>query len=218
MASIVSFTFNPFYENTYLIYDRTGECVIVDPGCYDKEEEEDLFDTIRRKALKPVLLLNTHCHVDHVLGNKYVADTWGVPLVMHAGELPVLENVVNYAPSLGLYYKPSPAPQRFVDEGDEIVFGETRLKVFYTPGHSPASICFYSEADGFIVSGDVLFHNSVGRTDLPGGNAQTLMQSIKSKLMVLPDTVKVYSGHMQATTIGRERANNPFLQVGVEDW
>ncbi len=218
MASIVTFTFNPFYENTYIVYDRTGECVIIDPGCYDKEEEEALVDTIRRKALKPVLLLNTHCHVDHVLGNRFVADTWKVPLVMHRGELPVLQEVVNYAPTLGLFYKPSPEPKRFVDEGDVVSFGETSLKVLYTPGHSPASVCFYAEKDGFIVSGDVLFHNSVGRTDLPGGNANTLFNSIQTKLMTLPDTVKVYAGHMQSTTIGRERTQNPFLQVTANDW
>jgi len=218
MAGIISFTFNPFYENTYVVYDRTGRCVIIDPGCYDQAEEEELADTIRRKALTPVLLLNTHCHVDHVLGNKFVADTWKIPLVMHKGELPVLENVVNYAPSLGIYYKPSPQPTRFVEEGDTVEFGETKLKVFYTPGHSPASVCFYAEKDGFIVSGDVLFHNSVGRTDLPGGDPRTLFKSITEKLLTLPDATKVYAGHMQATTIGAERDHNPFLQVRVEDW
>ena len=218
MASIVGFTFNPFYENTYLIYDRTGQCVIVDPGCYEQEEEDALVDAIRRKALKPVMLLNTHCHVDHVLGNKFVMDTWQVPLVIHKGELPVLEEVVNYAPTLGLFYKPSPKPDRFVDEGDIITFGETKLDVLLAPGHSPASICFYAKTDQFIVSGDVLFHNSVGRTDLPGGNAQTLYTSIQEKLLTLPDVTKVYPGHMQATTIGRERTQNPFLQVTANDW
>lgn len=211
MASIISFTFNAFYENTYVIYDRTGACVIVDPGCYDRAEEDDLVDAISKKGLKPALLLNTHCHVDHVLGNKFVSDTYQIPLVMHRGELPVLQNVVNYAPSMGLRYRPSPDPERFVVDGDTITFGETTLDVLYTPGHSPASVCFYCKADNFIVSGDVLFHDSIGRTDLPGGSMPTLMHSIRTKLMNLPDETKVYAGHMQSTTIGRERLHNPFL-------
>lgn len=211
MAHIVSFTFNPFYENTYVIYDETGECVVIDPGCYSKEEMEELGDFITRKQLKPKYLINTHCHIDHVLGNKFVADTWRVPLLMHKGEIPVLHEVVNYAPTMGMYYKGSPEPEIFVNEGDIVTFGNTSLKVFFTPGHSPASVCFYNEADKFIVSGDVLFRRSIGRTDLPGGDYATLMQSIREKLMVLPDEIKVYAGHMQPTTIGEERRENPFL-------
>jgi len=211
MARIASFTFNPFYENTYIVYDETGECVVVDPGCYTKEEREDLGGFITRNQLKPVYLINTHCHIDHVLGNKFVAETYGVPLMMHKGEIPVLEDVVNYAPTLGVHYQPSPEPEIFVDEPDLVRFGNTELKVFFTPGHSPASICFYNEKDKFLVGGDVLFYDSIGRTDLPGGDYETLISSIKTKLLVLPDDVKVYAGHMQATTIGRERKFNPFL-------
>ena len=218
MAQIASFTFNPFYENTYILYDKTGECVVVDPGCYTKAEQEELTDFITRQRLKPVLLLNTHCHIDHVLGNQFVADTYGVPLLMHKGELPVLHEVVNYAPTLGINYKQSPEPTLFRDEGDTVEFGETVLKVFFTPGHSPASICYYAEKDKFIVSGDVLFHDSVGRTDLPGGNSTTLLDSINRKLLSLPDDVTVYAGHMQKTTIGRERKMNPFINGTYVSW
>lgn len=212
MAHIVSFTFNPFYENTYIVYDETGESVIVDPGNYSKNEDKELADFISQNNLTPKYLINTHCHIDHVLGNKFVADTYNVPLLMHKGEIIVLDNVVEYAPSMGINYKKSPEPEIFVDEGDTVTFGNTEFKIFFTPGHSPASICFYNEKDKFIVSGDVLFYDSIGRTDLPGGNYKTLIDSIKNKLMVLPDDVKVYPGHMQATTIGRERLRNPFLK------
>jgi len=211
MAHIVSFTFNPFYENTYVIYDETGECVVIDPGCYSKEEQEELSDFITKKGLKPKYLINTHCHIDHVLGNKFVADSWNVPLLMHKGEIQVLHEVVNYAPTMGIHYKKSPEPELFVDEGEVVVFGNTSLEVIFAPGHSPASICFYNRNDKFIVSGDVLFRRSIGRTDLPGGNYATLMQSINDKLMPLPDETKVYAGHMQPTTIGEERRENPFL-------
>ena len=211
MTRIASFTFNPFYENTYIIYDETGDCVVVDPGCYTKEEKEELADFIAKNKLNPKYLINTHCHVDHVLGNHFISDSYKVPLLMHKGEIPVLENVSVYAPSMGIYYEPSPEPEIFVEEGDIVKFGNTELKVFFTPGHSPASVCFYCEKDKFITSGDVLFFDSIGRTDLPGGNYKTLMNSIREKLMLLPDDVKVYAGHMQSTTIGRERKLNPFI-------
>lgn len=212
MSSIASFVMNPFYENTYILWDETGECVIVDPGCYTKEEEEEIEDFIRQKKLTPKLLINTHCHIDHVLGNTFVADKYQVPLLMHKGEIPVLQDVLNYAPTMGIYYKQSPEPEIFVEEGDTVQFGNTELKVLFTPGHSPASVCFYNVKETYLIGGDVLFYDSIGRTDLPGGDYDTLIQSIHTKLMVLPDDVEVYAGHMQATTIGRERKMNPFLQ------
>ena len=170
MAQIVSFTFNPFYENTYIIYDETGECVVVDPGCYTKREQLELSAFITEHKLKPVYLLNTHCHIDHVLGNKYVAETYKVPFLMPEGEKIVLDEVVNYAPSMGINYQKSPDAEIFVVEGTDVKFGNSVLKVISAPGHSPDSVCFYSEKDKFIASGDVLFYDSIGRTDLPGGN------------------------------------------------
>ncbi len=213
MTQIVCFTFNPFYENTYIIYDETGACVVIDPGCYSKREQTELVAFIEKNNLKPVYLLNTHCHIDHVLGNKYVADTYKIPFLMPEGEQIVLDEVVNYAPSMGMNYQKSPNAERFLVEGEDLEFGNTILKIISAPGHSPDHVCFYCEKEKFIASGDVLFFDSIGRTDLPGGDYNILINSIKNKLMVLPDDVKVYAGHMQSTTIGRERKLNPFLNA-----
>jgi glyoxylase-like metal-dependent hydrolase (beta-lactamase superfamily II) len=211
MASIAKFVMNPFYENTYILWDKTLACAIIDPGCYTKEEQDEVTDFILRNKLKPELIINTHCHIDHVLGNRFVAETYDVPILMHKGEVPVLHEVLNYAPTLGIYYKQSPDPSIFVEENDLVHVGEMELQVLFTPGHSPASVCFYCAEDQFIISGDVLFFDSIGRTDLPGGDYDILMASIQNKLLPLDDKVIVYPGHMQQTTIGRERKMNPFL-------
>lgn len=217
MSSIASFTVNPFYENMYILWDRTGSCVIIDPGCYTAAEKEEITDFISRNKLTPAYILNTHCHIDHVLGNKFLAEKYKVKIAAHKGELPVLDEVVNYAPTLGIYYEQSPAPEIFPEEGDILEFGNTRLRVIYAPGHSPASICFYCEEDKYLIGGDVLFYSSIGRTDLPGGDYKTLINSIRTKLFPLPDETKVYPGHMQATTIGREKMSNPFLNGDFEE-
>lgn len=212
MVSVVSFTFNAFQENSYLLYDDTKECVIIDPGCYDQAEKDELALFIERNKLKPVRLLNTHCHIDHVFGNKFVAETYNLPLEIHEGELPVLNAVPQISMMYGLPYpEPSPAPGRFIEEGEIIKFGESELKTLYTPGHSPASISFYCEADAFVIAGDVLFYRSIGRTDLPGGDFKTLLGSIVEQFYPLGDDVKVYPGHGPATTVGFEKQHNPFL-------
>ena len=212
MASVVSFTFNPFQENTYLVYDETGECIIVDPGCWDQREQEELRAQIAERGLKPVRLLNTHCHIDHIFGNRFVADTWELPLEIHKGELPVLD----YAPATAQYFNvphfdPSPQPGRFIEEGEEIRFGNTVLKALFTPGHSPASLSFFCEKDRFLLSGDVLFWQSIGRTDLPGGDYDTLIASIENVLMPLGGDVAVHPGHGPSTSLGYEKQHNPFL-------
>ena len=208
---IKSFTFNMVDENTYILYDDTKEAVIIDPGCSDAIEQKKLTDFIAANRLKVVRLLNTHCHLDHVLGNPLVVEKYGVGLEIHKNEIPVL----NYAVASGLRYgiqvPEQPTPKAFLEENEIINFGDMQLKVLYAPGHSPGSICFYNEAENYLIGGDVLFFDSIGRTDLPGGNHEQLLESIKTRLMTLPDNVKVYSGHGQATTIGRERTNNPFL-------
>lgn len=213
MTEIASFTFNPFQENTYIIYEAGGECIIIDPGCYQPEEKATLIDFIQKKELTPVRLLNTHCHIDHVFGNRFVADTYGLGLEIPAGELMVLNAVPQIAQMYGLPYpEPSPVPTRFIAEGEIIEFGSTQLKTLLTPGHSPASMSFYCEAAQFLIAGDVLFDGSIGRTDLPGGDMDTLLESIRTQFLVLPDEVVVYPGHMSSTTIGKERRTNPFLQ------
>lgn len=209
--TVKSFTCNPFAENTYILYDDTGECTIVDPGCYSQAEEKQLADFIDAKKLTPVRLINTHCHIDHIFGIPFVAKKYGLSLEIHQGELAVLK----FASQMGMMYgtpvDDMPEPGHFLNEGDEVKFGNTTLEILFTPGHSPASICFYHRASQQLISGDVLFKDSIGRTDLPGGNYETLMQSIFTRLLVLEDEVKVYAGHMESTTIGDERRRNPFI-------
>ncbi|HMR86907.1 MAG TPA: MBL fold metallo-hydrolase [Saprospiraceae bacterium] len=211
MLQVKSFTFNDFYENTYIIFDETKECVIIDPGCNNEEERNKLTAFISQNELTPIHLLNTHCHIDHILGNKYIADAYGLTLVSHKGEVPVLEFGLQTAAMYHIPYEKSPAIEIFVDEGDTINFGNTNLEVLFTPGHSPASISFYNKQSNFLIAGDVLFQGSIGRTDLPGGNFEVLIRMIKNKFMTLPDETIVYSGHGEHTTIGIEKRTNPFL-------
>ncbi len=212
MTLVANFSFNPFQENTYVLYDDTKECIIIDPGCYTAAERTQLKEFIAEAGLKPVRLINTHCHIDHVFGNKFVADTYGLTLEIHQGELIVLESMEMVCRQYGIPdIQISPAPGKYLAEGDEIKFGNTTLKALYTPGHSPASLSFYCEESNFVIAGDVLFQNSIGRTDLPGGDMNTLLTSIRQQLFPLPDDVRVYPGHGPATTIGYEKANNPFL-------
>jgi hydroxyacylglutathione hydrolase len=206
------FTFSPFQENTYVLWDETKECIIFDPGCYEKQERDALSKFIIDKQLKPVRLINTHCHLDHVFGNGYVANKYGLTLEAHEGEVPVLASFLDVCRRYGIPgADPSPAIGKFIKDGDTIEFGSTQLKTMFTPGHSPASLSFYCESGGFVIAGDVLFHESIGRTDLPGGNFDTLMESIKTRLFILPDATIVYSGHGPTTTIRHEKEYNPFV-------
>ena len=217
MTHVVKFTFNPFQENTYLLYDDTKECVIIDPGCYENAEKQELLNFIEKENLRPVRLLNTHCHIDHVFGNKFISETYNLPLEIHAGEVPVLDAVERVAMMYGIPYpEKSPAPGRYIEEGDGIKFGNTVLKTLFTPGHSPASISFYCAAEKFVIAGDVLFYQSIGRTDLPGGSMPVLLRSIREKIFPLGDEVKVYSGHGRATTVGEEKVHNPFLNGSIQ--
>lgn len=212
MAKVIPLTYNVFKENTYIVYDESGECVIFDPGCSNAREETDLAATIDELGLKPVRLINTHCHIDHILGNKFVATRYQLALEIHRGELPVLQSAPKSALLFGLPIPGSaPLADHFLEEGDRIEFGQTSLKILLTPGHSPASLSFFCEADRFLIAGDVLFYGSIGRTDLPGGDYDTLIHSIRRELFPLGDEVQVYPGHGQATSIGFEKKYNPFL-------
>ena len=211
-TTVATLTFNPFQENTYIVYDDTQECIIVDPGCWDPREEAELKRFIEERGLKPVRLLNTHCHIDHVFGNRFVAETWGLELEIHRGELPVLESAPATAAYFGVPgFEGSPAPGRFIDDIEEIRFGNTVLMALFTPGHSPASLSFFCEKSRFLLAGDVLFFQSIGRTDLPGGDYDTLIASIKNVLIPLGGDVTVYPGHGPGTSVGYERDHNPFL-------
>lgn len=212
MIQIASFTFNPFQENTYVLYDEAKECVIIDPGCYNDAERKQLTDFIASKELKPVRLLNTHCHIDHVFGNAFVSRQYGLGLEIHKLDLPVLQALPQVAHMYQVNAENSPEPSAFLVEGDQVKFGSSTLDILFTPGHSPGSITFYNKEDGFVIAGDVLFYGSIGRTDLPGGHHETLLKSIKDKLYTLDENVKVYAGHMGPTTIGFEKKNNPFVR------
>ena len=211
MAKVKAFVNNPYQENTYLLYDETGECAIIDPGMYTATEQNVVVNFIKDNNLKPALLLNTHCHIDHVLGNKFVFDTYGLKPRFNIGESVVLEAVVAYAPQMGIRYEVSPLPDEYLPETGSIHFGNTTLELIFAPGHSPAHLCFYDQAANILIGGDVLFRSSIGRTDLPGGNFAQLINNITTKLFTLPDDCTVYPGHGPETTIGYEKRSNPFL-------
>ena len=211
MSIVKAFPNNAFQENTYIVYDESGECAIIDPGMSNGAEQNVVVNFIKENKLKPILLLNTHCHIDHVLGNKFVFDQYGLKPQYHIGEQPVIDNVPVRAPEFGMRYELSPLPDNYLEETGEIAFGNTIFQLLFAPGHSPASLCFYDKEGKIVIGGDVLFRNSVGRTDLPGGNHQLLVKNIEEKLFTLPDDVTVYPGHGVATTIGYEKINNPFF-------
>lgn len=211
MANVQSFVNNPYQENTYILFDDTRECVIIDPGMDTAGEQNAVVKFIKDNQLKPVLLLNTHCHIDHVLGNRFIFDQYGLKPKFHQGESEVLEAVIAYAPAMGFRYDPSPLPDEYLPETGSVTFGTTTLKLIFAPGHSPAHLCFYDQADNILIGGDVLFRGSIGRSDLPGGNYADLVKNIEEKLFILPDDCTVYPGHGPETTIGFEKEHNPYL-------
>jgi len=213
MLTVQAFTFNPVQENTYVVYNEKRQCCIIDPGCYFASEEQELKDFIEKNGLQPIYLLNTHCHLDHIFGNRFVAKTFGLLLYLNKLEKPVLD----YGPAAGqlwqLPFDNYDGELQFLDEGDVVKIGENKLQVLFTPGHSPGSISFYCKDDKFLISGDVLFRGSVGRTALPGGDFAILEESIKTKLYTLPADTIVYSGHGDSTTIEDEIKTNPFVKM-----
>ncbi len=209
---VKTFTFNGFQENTYVISDATQQCVIIDPGCNTPAEQTQLVDYIETEGLEPVRLVNTHCHIDHILGNAYVASKYHLPLEAHEGEAIVLAAGEMSGKIYGVPYDPSPLISTYLVPGEYLRFGETSLEILFTPGHSPASICLHHRQSKQVIAGDVLFQGSVGRSDLPGGDHDTLISSIRRELLTLDDTTIVYPGHGPSTTIGEERRTNPFLQ------
>ncbi len=208
---IRQFTFNPFQVNTYILYDDSGECAIIDASCYEKHEKKQLADFIEENKLKPVLQLFTHCHIDHMLGSRFISKTYKLKPITHKDSLPFLENSKEYGKAFGFDMDKPVLPEVFIDDGDILMFGNQELKVLHTPGHAAGSLCYYNEPGNFVVVGDVLFQGSIGRTDLPTGNHDLLIKSILQKLMVLPGKTTVYPGHGQSTTIAEERTANPYL-------
>lgn len=215
MIQIQTFTFNPFSENTYVVFDQTGEGVIIDPGCYETEEKTTLVKFIEDEGIKIKYLLNTHCHIDHVLGNDFVKEKYKVPFLIHPKEEPVLKSVKAYAPSYGFAQYREALPDQFINEGDKVLFGTIVFQVFFLPGHAPGHIGFYDSYSKSLFSGDVLFQQSIGRTDLPGGDHNILIKSIHQKIFTLPDDVVVYPGHGDPTTVGEEKISNPFCALSL---
>lgn len=213
MLHVQPFTFNPVQENTYLVYNDEKDCCIIDPGCYFASEEKQLTDFISENGLNPKYLLNTHCHLDHIFGNRFIQKQFNLKLHLHKLE----KEVLDYGPVSGqmwqLPFDNYDGELVYIDEGDQIHLGNEVLDIFFTPGHSPGHICFYSKAHKFLIGGDVLFQGSIGRTDLPGGSFETLENSIKTKLYTLPEDVIVYPGHGDSTTIGDEKKSNPFVKM-----
>ncbi len=205
------FTFNDFQENTYVLYDETRECVIIDPGMNNDIERIQFSEFIIANQLIPKILFNTHCHIDHVLGNQFISDKYNIGLTSHQGEQMVLDFVPKVSDMYGIPFQGSPDIKNFVEEGDFIKFGSQELRVLFTPGHSPASTSLYHKESAILIAGDVLFQKSIGRTDLPGGDHQTLLNSVRDKFFVLPDDTRVYPGHGPSTTIGIEKKTNPFF-------
>lgn len=216
MLTIKTFEFNPFQENTYLVFDEGREGIVIDPGCYEEEERQELATFIDANDLTIKLLINTHCHIDHVLGNYFIKEKYKVPLLLHRIEEPFLRAVKTYAPNYGFHQYQDTAPDGYLEEGDVVEIGNQKLAVLFVPGHSPGHVAFYHAESKSVIAGDVLFHHSIGRTDLPGGDFDTLINSIHHKLFLLPDDVVVYPGHGPTTTIGFEKNTNPFCALSIK--
>lgn len=206
-----SFTFNPFQENTWLVWNDNRDCIIIDPGCYTSAEKEVLRRFIEENKLNPLRLLNTHCHIDHVLGNPFVSKQYSLVPEIHSLDKSLLDAVENYGHMWGIQSESQPEPNCSLDKLEPILLGTDVLQVIFTPGHAPGHVAFYSESQQFVIAGDVLFRESIGRTDLPGGNHAQLLDTIRTKLFTLNDNVEVHCGHGPSTSIGHERRFNPFL-------
>lgn len=212
MINIKTFVFNPMFQvNTYVLYDHTEEAVIIDAACYEENEKEQILRFFDKNQLKPVKLINTHCHVDHILGNDFIERKFGLkPIIHKAGEI-FLTTAKEYAVSFGLQIDRIPMPENYISEGGIVKFGDAELEVLYIPGHADGSICLVNHESKSVFAGDVIFDGSIGRTDLPTGNTELLLQGIKEKLFQLPEDYTIYCGHGPGTTIGKEKQTNPFM-------
>ena len=208
---VFRFVFSPIEVNTYILADESGDCIIIDCGCYDKSEFRILTDFIDEKNLHPVLLLDTHCHLDHIFGNGMLLKKYGLGAYFHKDDEPNRKDSIMHASLFGLQMEMPPEPAGYIADGQRIDSGSISLKVLHVPGHAAGSLAFYSEKDGCVFTGDALFAGTIGRTDLPGGNFETLINSIRTKLFVLPPATIVYSGHGEETTIGTEIRTNPYF-------
>ncbi len=211
MINVKTFYFNELRVCTYILWDETRECIIVDAGCESASEQQRIVKFVAENNLKPVLLVNTHAHFDHVMGNLFVIQTYNIPSAIHEADVPMLAKVAQQSAMFGMSVQQPPAASVMLTENEPLRFGNSQLQVLHTPGHTKGCICLYSAADKFVLTGDTLFAESIGRTDLPGGSYDDIIESIHTKLMALPDDVLVLPGHGPSTTIGHERLSNPFM-------
>lgn len=209
---IKTFYFNPLRECCYVVWDVSGACVIVDPGCYGPREFQRLKDFVEDKGLKPERILLTHGHFDHTLGLEATARCWGLDVWLHPADREQLTQSGEWCRQLGLAFTPYTGRLRVLADGDVLSFGESSLTVIATPGHTQGGVCFYNANEGVLFSGDTLFAGSIGRTDHPGGDYDQLIESIGRKILPLDGDVSVLPGHGPATSVGYERVTNPFLQ------
>ncbi|NDC41675.1 MAG: MBL fold metallo-hydrolase [Chitinophagia bacterium] len=212
MLNVVFFTFNTFEENTYVIYNEHNDCWLVDPGMYSEAEKEGMFKYLTEKGLNPKAIINTHAHIDHIMGIGALQRKYKIPFYLHEAEQSVLDMAPVSASMFGLDFLDTLVPDSYISEHEKLTLGHDEVEVRFVPGHSPGSICFYYAPGNWVISGDALFAGSIGRTDLPGGNHSTLVHSIKTQLLTLPNETRVLSGHGRPTTIGAEKTNNPYIK------
>ncbi|HOI30163.1 MAG TPA: MBL fold metallo-hydrolase [Melioribacteraceae bacterium] len=213
MLLVKRFTFNPFLENTYIIYDDQNlDGAIIDPGCYDSNEQKMIEKFIGDNKIRLKFLINTHCHIDHIFGNAFIKEKYNPVFMVPPDDVFLLDMMIEQGKLYGTELTPSPKPDKLISEDSELIIGSAIGKFLFTPGHSPGEFCLYFESEKICFTGDVLFKGSIGRTDLWGGDYKTLIDSIRNKLFVLPDDIRIYPGHEAESTIGRERNHNPFFQ------
>jgi glyoxylase-like metal-dependent hydrolase (beta-lactamase superfamily II) len=211
MIKIKKFVVNPLQENSFVIYDESGECIFIDPGFYYEEEHDEIREFVKEKGLKPVKIVNTHCHFDHIMGVEWLRKEFNIPFFAHPDDEFWIERAVAQGEMFGFEMKPVNKVDGLISESEKIQFGNSELQAIHVPGHSPGHVVLFHQNSKQLIAGDVLFYGSIGRTDLPGGNYQTLISGIKNKVLTLPPDTKVYCGHGSETTIDFEKANNPFL-------
>lgn len=214
MLKIQRYVFSPFSENTYIIWDdETKEGAIIDPGCYDTKERELVADFIQRNSIRLIYLVNTHCHIDHIFGNAFIKSKYNPIYLAPEKDIFMLDLMEETAKNYKVEFTPSPKPDKFISEEDEFILGGVHGNFIFTPGHTPGEFCLYFKTEKICFTGDVLFNGSIGRSDLWGGNSETLIESIQNKLLKLPGEVVLYPGHDSRTTIGDEIKYNPFLKT-----
>ncbi len=211
MLKVEKFVVNPLQENSYVVSDDSGKCIFIDPGFYFPEECNDVKNYVKVNNLKPVLIANTHCHFDHIMGVEFLRKEFGIPFIAHPDDAFWIVNAIEQGKMFGFDMDPVNAPDSFFQNNEALKFGNTSFEILHIPGHSPGHVVFYSKVANVLIAGDVLFHGSIGRSDLPGGDHQKLVSNIKDKLFKLPDETKVFCGHGPETFLGSEKKSNPFL-------